>query len=52
LEKEKGTVQQIVNGKMLEKLLLDVGVTAKPEREMLYMTVAKNQTITCIMMLY
>src|SRR5215208_7908151 len=41
LEKEKGTVQRIVNGKMLPAPLLDVNVANKSERGMLGIAVTK-----------
>src|SRR5215204_7560294 len=44
LEKEKGTVQRIVNGKMLPEPLLDVNVANKSERGMLGIAVTKNGT--------
>src|SRR5215208_3534735 len=43
LEKEKGTVQRIVNGKMLPAPLLDVNVANKSERGMLGIAVTKNE---------
>jgi glucose/arabinose dehydrogenase len=42
LEKDNGTVQRIVNGKMLPEPLLDVNVANKYERGMLGIAVAKN----------
>ena len=42
LEKDKGTVQRIVNGKMLEEPLLDVDVNAEDERGLLGIAVSKN----------
>src|SRR5918995_5015919 len=42
LEKQKGTVQRIVNGKMLPEPLLDVNVANKSERGMLGIAVTKN----------
>jgi glucose/arabinose dehydrogenase len=44
LEKEKGTVQRIVNGEMLPEPLLDVNVANKSERGMLGIAVTKNET--------
>ena len=44
LEKDKGTVQRIVNGKMLPEPLLDVNVANKSERGMLGIAVPKNGT--------
>jgi aldose sugar dehydrogenase len=44
LEKDKGTVQRIVNGKMLPEPLLDVNVANKSERGMLGIAVTKNGT--------
>jgi aldose sugar dehydrogenase len=43
LEKDKGTVQRIVNGNLLPEPLLDVNVANKNERGMLGIAVAKNQ---------
>ena len=42
LEKQKGTVQRIVNGEMLPEPLLDVNVANKSERGMLGIAVTKN----------
>ena len=42
LEKEKGTVQRIVNGKMLSEPLLDVNVGASQERCMCGIAVSKS----------
>ena len=44
LEKDKGTVQRIVNGKMLPEPILDVNVANKSERGMLGIAVTKNGT--------
>ena len=44
LEKNNGTVQRIVNGKMLPQPLLDVDVTNQGERGMLGIAIAKNST--------
>jgi glucose/arabinose dehydrogenase len=52
LEKEKGTIQRIVNGKMLEKPLLDVNVATKSERGMLGIAVDKIQTDTYVFLYY
>ena len=41
LEKDNGTVQRIVNGKMLPEPVLDVNVANKFERGMLGIAVAK-----------
>ena len=48
LEKGQGTVQRIVNGKMLEQPLLQVNVTSKDERGLLGIAIAseKDATIT------
>jgi glucose/arabinose dehydrogenase len=43
LEKDNGTVQRIVNGKMLPEPVLDVNVANKYERGMLGIAVAKQQ---------
>ena len=42
LEKDNGTVQRIVNGKMLQEPILDVNVANKYERGMLGIAVAKH----------
>ena len=42
LEKEKGTVQRIVNGKNISQPLLDVNVAGSVERGMLGIAVSKN----------
>jgi glucose/arabinose dehydrogenase len=42
LEKDKGTVQRIVNGKMLPEPILDVNVANKSERGMLGIAVAER----------
>ena len=44
LEKDKGTVQRIINGKMLPEPLLDVNVANKSERGMLGIAVTNNGT--------
>jgi len=44
LEKDKGTVQRIVNGEMLPEPLLDVNVANKSERGMLGIAVTENET--------
>jgi glucose/arabinose dehydrogenase len=44
LEKDKGTVQRIVNGKMLPEPILDVNVANKSERGMLGIAVTNNGT--------
>jgi glucose/arabinose dehydrogenase len=43
LEKDKGTVQRIVDGRMLPEPLLDVNVANKSERGLLGIAVSKNQ---------
>jgi glucose/arabinose dehydrogenase len=45
LEKEKGTVQRIVNGKMLPEPILDVNVATQSERGMLGIAVAEKATL-------
>ena len=45
LEKDKGTVQRITDGKMSEEPLLDVDVSHMNERGMLGIAVSKNSTI-------
>jgi aldose sugar dehydrogenase len=55
LEKDKGTVHRIVNGQMLERPLLDVGVASKGERGMLGIAVAnvdKNDSEKSYIFLY
>jgi aldose sugar dehydrogenase len=42
LEKDNGTVQRIVNGKMLPEPVLDVNVANKFERGLLGIAVAKH----------
>ena len=42
LEKDKGTVQRIVNGQILTEPLLDVNVANKGERGMLGITIANS----------
>src|ERR671915_1197596 len=42
LEKEKGTVQRIVNGKILPEPLLDVNVATSQERCMCGIAISKN----------
>ena len=44
LEKSKGTVERIVNGKLLSKPLLKVNVESQVERGMLGIAVANNKT--------
>jgi glucose/arabinose dehydrogenase len=44
LEKDKSTVQRIVNGKLLPEPILDVNVANKSERGMLGIAVMKNET--------
>jgi glucose/arabinose dehydrogenase len=44
LEKAKGTVERIVNGKLLSKPLLKVNVESRVERGMLGIAVANNKT--------
>jgi len=44
LEKDKGTVQRIVNGEMLEDPVLDVNVNSQDERGLLGIAVSKNAT--------
>jgi len=43
LEKSQGTVQRIVNGKMLPEPLLQVDVTSKDERGLLGIAIASNE---------
>jgi glucose/arabinose dehydrogenase len=42
LEKNKGTVQRIVNGQMLDEPLLKVNVSSEVERGMLGIAISKN----------
>jgi aldose sugar dehydrogenase len=42
LERDKGTVQRIVNGKMLQEPILDVNVNAEDERGLLGIALFKN----------
>jgi glucose/arabinose dehydrogenase len=44
LEKDKGTVQRIVNGDMLEEPVLDANVNSEDERGLLGIAVSKNVT--------
>src|SRR5215217_7525476 len=44
LEKDKGTVQRIANGKMLEEPILDVNVNSEDERGLLGIAISKNAT--------
>ncbi|MDW0315748.1 MAG: PQQ-dependent sugar dehydrogenase, partial [Nitrososphaeraceae archaeon] len=53
LEKNKGTVQRIVNGQMLDRPLLQVNVSSEVERGMLGIAVSKdNQTGKPLVFLY
>jgi aldose sugar dehydrogenase len=52
LEKNNGTVQRIVNGKLLSKPLLDVNVANKNERGLLGIAVAKHNNGTTFVFLY
>ena len=53
LEKNKGTVQRIVNGQMLDRPLLQVNVSSEVERGMLGIAVSKdNQTGKSLVFLY
>jgi glucose/arabinose dehydrogenase len=52
LEKEKGTVQRIVNGSMLEEPVLDVDVATKSERGLLGIAVTKNEDETYVFLYY
>ena len=54
LEKEKGTVQRIVNGKMLPEPILDVNVGASQERCMCGIAVSKEHSwaYLCFSVLY
>jgi glucose/arabinose dehydrogenase len=52
LEKDKGTVKRIVNGKMLEKPVLDVNVASSLERGMLGIAIAKNKLSTTVFLYF
>ncbi len=52
LEKDKGTVQRIVDGKMMEKPLLDANVASYVERCMCGIAVSKNETTTFVFLYF
>ncbi|HKG87778.1 MAG TPA: PQQ-dependent sugar dehydrogenase [Nitrososphaeraceae archaeon] len=52
LEQEKGTVQRIVNGDMLEQPILDVDVANEVERGLLGIAVAKHPSTTYVFLYY
>jgi hypothetical protein len=52
LEKEKGTVQRIVNGKILPEPLLDVNVATSQERCMCGVAVSKHISAHIYVFLY
>jgi aldose sugar dehydrogenase len=52
LEKEKGTVQRIVDGKTLSEPLLDVNVAAAVERCMCGIAISKNGSTTYVFLYY
>jgi aldose sugar dehydrogenase len=52
LEKEKGTVQRIIDGDMLEDPLLDVNVGNQAERGLLGIAVAKHPSVTYVFLYY
>jgi len=52
LEKDKGTVQRIIDGKMLAEPLLDVNVANKSERGMLGIAVSKHENGPTYVFLY
>lgn len=52
LEKDKGTVQRVVNGKMLSQALLDVSVANSVERCMCGITVSKQSSTTYVFLYY
>jgi aldose sugar dehydrogenase len=52
LEKDKGTVQRIIDGKMLPEPLLDVDVANKSERGLLGIAVSKHEDGTTYVFLY
>src|SRR6266498_135026 len=52
LEKDKGTVQRIVNGKMLGQPLLDVNVASSVERGMCGIAISKHDSKTYVFLYY
>jgi hypothetical protein len=52
LEKSQGTVQRIVNGKMLSKPLLKVAVATKVERGILGIAISKTGPHTYVFLYY
>jgi len=52
IEKDKGTVQRILDGKMLPEPLLDVNVANKSERGLLGIAVSKHEDGTTYVFLY
>ena len=46
LEKNNGTVRRIIDGQLLDKPILDVGVANEEERGMLGITVSKENTVS------
>ncbi|NOJ29996.1 MAG: quinoprotein glucose dehydrogenase [Nitrososphaeraceae archaeon] len=52
LEKDKGTVQRIVDGKIMEKPLLDVNVATYVERCMCGIAVSKNELTTYVFLYF
>jgi aldose sugar dehydrogenase len=52
LEKDKGTVKRILNGKVLDQLLLDVNVANSVERCMCGIAISKNYTNTYVFLYY
>ena len=52
LEKDKGTVQRIVNGKLLDQPLLDVNVATSVERGMCGIAISKHDSKTYVFLYY
>lgn len=52
LEKDKGTVQRIVNGKVLDQPLLDVNVANSVERCMCGIAISKHDSTTYVFLYY
>ena len=52
LEKDKGTVQRVVNGKILGEPLLDVNVANSVERSMCGIAISKHDSKTYVFLYY
>ena len=52
LEKDKGTVREVINGKLIEEPLLDVNVASAIERCMCGIAVSQNGTTTYVFLYY